>query len=258
MIIIIAIIVLISLIIFGFYLKEGFEINDIKIHDVDNVPYNIGDLLLMPKLYCHAGFSALSISSAYNDTIQKYPKSILSIYDSLRKDKEEIIPNVDIIKKATDNYILLHPELINTLDIVNNDDVLCIHLRTGNVDVEPEYIKKIKDISKNYKKIIICTGIHSNNSKNEYNEDTSKTNVLNTINNLDISNIEINLEPADTHLCIFRKCKNLLIHKGGFSCLASLLFNGNQLYITNEFNINEYINCENGIWKSNVFNYTII
>jgi hypothetical protein len=243
------------LIMYGVYIKEGFEI---KIYDINNVTYNIGDLLLMPKLYCQSDFKDTSILPAYYDTIKTYPNSILSIYEKLRKNKEEIIPNIDILKKATDNYILLHPELNNLLDIINNDDVLCIHLRGGNVNVEEEYIDKIKNISKNYKKIIICTGIHGNNNKNEWNEAELKNNLLNTINSINIPNIEINLEPADTHLCIFRKCKNLLIHKGGFSCLGSLLFNGTHLYITNIFDVNKYLNCENSIWKNSVFNYTII
>lgn len=255
MIIIFAFVLLIMLIMYGVYIKEGFEI---KIYDINNVTYNIGDLLLMPKLYCQSDFKDTSILPAYYDTIKTYPNSILSIYEKLRKNKEEIIPNIDILKKATDNYILLHPELNNLLDIINNDDVLCIHLRGGNVNVEEEYIDKIKNISKNYKKIIICTGIHGNNNKNEWNEAELKNNLLNTINSINIPNIEINLEPADTHLCIFRKCKNLLIHKGGFSCLGSLLFNGTHLYITNIFDVNKYLNCENSIWKNSVFNYTII
>jgi hypothetical protein len=31
---------------------------------------------------------------------------------------------------------------------------------------------------------------------------------------------------------MMRKCKNLLIHKGGYSMLGGLLFTGNNLYIT--------------------------
>ena len=254
-IIIIAIVLLIILIMYGVYIKEGFEI---KIYDINNVTYNIGDILLMPKLYCENNFKDLSIVPEYYNTIKTYPNSILSIYEKLRENKEDMIPNVDIIRKATDEFILLHPELKNILDTINNEDVLCIHLRGGNVNVEEEYIDKIKNISKNYKKIIICTGIHGNNNKNEWNEDELKTNLLNTINSLNIPNIEINLEPADTHLCIFRKCKNLLIHKGGFSCLGSLLFNGTHLYITNIFDVDKYLNCVNNIWKNNVQNYILL
>ena len=33
-----------------------------------------------------------------------------------------------------------------------------------------------------------------------------------------------------------RKCKNLLLHKGGFSMLGGLLFTGNNLFITKFFN----------------------
>ena len=41
----------------------------------------------------------------------------------------------------------------------------------------------------------------------------------------------------DIHLCIMRRCKNLLVHRGGFSILGVILFNGYNLYITNEFEL---------------------
>jgi len=33
-----------------------------------------------------------------------------------------------------------------------------------------------------------------------------------------------------------RRCKNLLLHKGGYSMLGGLLFSGENLYVTDLFN----------------------
>jgi len=55
-------------------------------------------------------------------------------------------------------------------------------------------------------------------------------------NNFDINKFIIDTNEPDFHLSIMRTCKNLLIHKGGYSLLGGLLFNGNNLYITNIFN----------------------
>jgi hypothetical protein len=49
----------------------------------------------------------------------------------------------------------------------------------------------------------------------------------------------VNIDEPDVHLCYFRKCKNLLLCKGGFSVLGGILFDGNKLYITKKIN-NEY------------------
>lgn len=49
--------------------------------------------------------------------------------------------------------------------------------------------------------------------------------------------ITIDTSEPDTHLCIMRNCKNLLVHKGGFSTLGALLFNGDNLYLTNNFSV---------------------
>ena len=36
---------------------------------------------------------------------------------------------------------------------------------------------------------------------------------------------------ADIDLCIARKCKNLALHKGGFSQIMSFIFEGHNLYL---------------------------
>jgi hypothetical protein len=36
---------------------------------------------------------------------------------------------------------------------------------------------------------------------------------------------------ADMDLCMFRVCRNLLVHRGGYSLIGTLLFQGDNLYV---------------------------
>ena len=60
-------------------------------------------------------------------------------------------------------------------------------------------------------------------------------------------NIYIYLSSPDVHLSIMSEATNLLLHKGGFSCLGSIVCNGN-LFITNYFIVAK---CNNWISKVN-------
>jgi hypothetical protein len=60
-------------------------------------------------------------------------------------------------------------------------------------------------------------------------------------------NIYISIEDPDTHLAMFHSCKNLLLHKNGFTVLAAFVFSGNKLYISKKiFNINHDFSKEDG------------
>ena len=60
-------------------------------------------------------------------------------------------------------------------------------------------------------------------------------------------NIYISIEDPDTHMAMFHSCKNLLLHKNGFTVLAAFVFTGNKLYISNKiFNINQDFSKEDG------------
>jgi hypothetical protein len=54
---------------------------------------------------------------------------------------------------------------------------------------------------------------------------------IDKLNTVDKNKI-VNLEKQDIHLSLMRKCSNLLLHKGGFSILGGILFQGNNLYIS--------------------------
>ena len=66
-------------------------------------------------------------------------------------------------------------------------------------------------------------------------------------------NIYINLDKADKHVRIMMDASNLLIDKGGFSCIGSLVSTGN-LFATKQFN--QYI--KHPTWQSYNKKYTLI
>ena len=118
-----------------------------------------------------------------------------------------------------------------------DSETLYIHLRSGDRGiVESLYLKKIKYLSEKYKKIIILVGIHRDEQLTKL--DKSKKNLKMSLNKIKDMGIEFTVDynSPDHHLCLMRNCKNLLVHKGGFSILGSLLFQGDNLYLTSLYN----------------------
>ena len=120
-------------------------------------------------------------------------------------------------------------------DIVMDDTTLCVHLRTGDYGLVSDfYINVIHQLSLKYKKVILFTGIHADQSWNKL--DTSKNNCVTSINTIlsKNTNIFVYLDNPDIHLSLFSVAKNLLLHKNGFSILASFVSTGN-IFVTDEF-----------------------
>uniref|UniRef100_A0A6C0D3P5 Uncharacterized protein n=1 Tax=viral metagenome TaxID=1070528 RepID=A0A6C0D3P5_9ZZZZ len=140
-------------------------------------------------------------------------------------------------------------EIIHDLLISNQCNTLYVHLRSGDKGVVDEYyINTIANLSVKYEKIIILCGVHQNGERNHIFPSVSESianmklslSRLYSIN----SNIVIDLSEPDIHLSIMRKCKNLLLHKGGYSLLGGLIFDGDNLFITNAFSAIESNNSE--------------
>lgn len=261
-IILFLLVIVISLFIQILFYIEKFEASDITIFNKPtdstlDITYNIGDILNIQALTGLWPLNTHDNFEYYKKCTNYYKNTIINNYDNLRIDKSEPIPNIDKIQKSVDKYILDNTELSlnRILSKVNNNDTLCIHLRAGDKPVEPEFIDIINNISKDYLNVIILTGIHSGRSDfsniNDY-----KQHIADNINKINNKNIEVNIDGPDNHLCIFRKCKNLLVHQGGFSILGTILFTGNNLYITKNFNIDGLLNAENQIWKNYIENTT--
>lgn len=242
------------------------NIDDIKfkIFDESKESYIIGDLLNMPMFSSGWNNNPHHNDYAYNvfkKTSLQYKDNILGIYNNLRIDENEPIPNVFKIQLSVDTYIennKTHNILNNLMLLCNDNNTLFVHLRSGDKGiVEDDYINTIINLSTKYDKIIILCGIHQNAERSEF-----FPNLIDSIDNMKLSlsklyiknnNIIIDLNEPDIHLCVMRKCKNLLLHKGGYSLLGGLLFNGENLFITNIFSA-----INNKEYFTYVKNYTVL
>lgn len=212
--------------------------NAINEENTSNV-YNIGDLLNMPSYWAGWNKNPHNNEYKYNlfkDACNKFNNSILYNYCNSRIDKSEPIPNINRIRDSVDLYIVNnYNNLEHLIKKVKDPNTLCVHLRSGDKGIiEESFINTIHTVSNNYDKIIIFAGIHSDTEFNDL--ESSKDNLLISISKIVIDkDIDINLENADIHLCLMRCANNLLLHKGGFSILGSILFSGNNLYATTLF-----------------------
>jgi hypothetical protein len=244
-------------------MKRNISDNDIIIRDnfikedERNAGYNLGDLLNMPSLLGiwnqkphHDSYSLYRMNllgDMYND-------SILSYYCLNRENNDEIVPNINLIVNSTQSFIEKNTDTYKHIfDIVKDPENCCVHIRNGDCRTEDDYINLVINLSHKFKKIIILSGVHLDTYFSD-NENKIK-NFKNTINSIleKNENIFILLESVDIHLSIMAKASNLLLHKGGFSCLGSIVSSGN-LFITKYFGYN---NCN--IWKNMVNKeYTIL
>ena len=219
-------------------------------NDARKAGYNIGDLLNMPSLHNiwnqvpHA--DEFMLEQMYF-TSNHYENSIVNIYCKNREHGGEIIPNIPLIIKSVDQFTNENKHMYaDMLALIQTPTTLVVHVRNGDLDTEEEYITHIIEMATRYKYVILITGIHLDEffKKN----DMKIANTVNTINSIlaQRGNIYVYLNTADVHLSLMRNAKNLLLHKGGFSCLGSIVASGN-LFITDLFT---HVNHSN--WQSQV------
>ena len=217
---------------------------EFKLFDKDKESYIIGDLLNMPFFFANWNNNPHNNKYMYDlfkKTSKDYSENILGIYDKLRYDEDEPIPNVEKIINSIDIYINNNQDkLVNLLELCKDPNNLFVHLRSGDKGIiEDEFINKIKLLQSKYNKIIILTGIHHNAERSKYFPSVNESidNTKQTLKKLDLdsSKLIIDLSEPDIHLCVMRNAKNLMVHIGGFSILGALAFNGNNLYLTNVF-----------------------
>ena len=236
-------------------LKRNLVFEDIVIYDKEiefskddrKAGYNIGNLLNMPYLsgqwnQCpHNDEVALKRMNLVADLCKD---SILYYYCLDRPENEKVpyVPRiVDSVKKYLD-----HPsfkEKKELLEMVKDEKCLCVHIRSGDLNVEEDYVQIIEKLSHKFEKVILLGGIHLDEYfKDHHRKTVDFVNQMNMILNKN-TNIYVYLDKPDHHLCIMHLAANLLVHKGGFSCLGSLICSG-KLYVTSRF---EFANHPNWI-----------
>jgi hypothetical protein len=215
--------------------------DDIEIYIDDSVNkygYNLGDFLNAPYymgLWKQNPHNSQELLDRLNNMAKKYPKTILGLYCDERPQNENV-PSVPRLKYVTNSFLKNNMDNIKEIhDMVTDDSTLCVHLRTGDYGLVSEFfINVIYQLSLAYKKVILFTGIHADQSWNKL--DSSKNNCVTSINTIlsKNTNIFVYLDNPDTHLSLFSVAKNLLLHKNGFSILASLVATG-KVFVTDEF-----------------------
>ena len=148
LILIFIIIITILFIIYRFTIRENFHTDKLEQKDLvifkQDPMYNLGDLLLMPKFYNI--FTELTELWWYRGAIAAYKDSIVDIYESLRESPDEMIPNVQTIRRSVDAYIeknINNQKLMENIEFVKKPNVLCVHLRTGDYGPIADNFKKI-------------------------------------------------------------------------------------------------------------------
>lgn len=226
--------------------------------DTRSAGYNIGDLLNIPHL---AGFWQATPHNSPEDlsrlyTIGEYYKrSMLSYYIEARP-YDEVVPSIYRIKGALERCICNRTkeeedELLPFIDVVQDQNTLCVHIRCGDKIVEAEFIALIQDFAKKITRVFIFSGLHLD----EYfvSNEAKKRNFLQTMNHLlTADNIHLVLCDPDIHLILMMKASNLLLHKGGFSAIGLIVGRGN-IFVT------KLLDVLNETWKTNVdTKYTFI
>ncbi len=206
----------------------------IPVNDTDKRGYNLGDLLNMcylqdGKQNPHGWTGMLERMIICGDF---YKDTVLHFYCKKRKKHLERVPNIPLIIESVSMFAEKNMERLKTiLPIVKDPETLVVHVRNGDYDTEPQFIDLIIKLSDKYKQVVILAGLHADIKCRDM--DSKCRNFLSTINCLLSSknNIYIYLESPDIHLSIMSYSANLLLHKGGFTCLGAIVATGN-LYIT--------------------------
>lgn len=243
-----------------FFIKE-LTLNDIQFKktDLDNVSkysigYNLGDLLEMPSLYLskktliywkkkfHEENEKMTTDEIREFMMKVYPNSILSYYFSSSIPEDESLPNKDRLLNAIKMYeSMITDEIIHKcIEFVKNKNVLCVHLRCGDTSLENEHDKEfdmrqtnyVADIAKNFKDVIIFTGIipgYSSTLGYENVRIAAYKHLKSMLNKIPNARVFLHGN-IDEHLCILKYSENVLLHRGGISQILSIICK-NRIYI---------------------------
>jgi hypothetical protein len=213
---------------------KKIEEQDIQIYgksllnDATGAGYNIGDLLNLPSL---SGYWKANPHNSIEELERmyvvgnSYPQSILNYYIVARP-HDESVPNIYRVIGAVNKYIANSPGLPELIRVVRNDNVLCVHIRCGDKEAETSFLDLIIDLAKDYRFVYIFSGLHLD--ERFASNTVKKTRFVETMNYIleKTSNVSVILAEPDVHLCLMSKSNHLLLHKGGFSAIGSLVGEG--------------------------------
>lgn len=204
--------------------------------------YNLGDILNMPVFWDKRP-SSFASRTDLSVVASQLPQSIAGLYYNCRSNglgdvaADPLIPYRPRLLCAVNESIAAQPEIHPILQLLQDNSVLCVHVRSGDYGpVTDNFLRTIAHLSKQFPKIIVLSGVHCNGDKKFIEQNKAKLNkCLNKIRAL-VPHAIFDFNNPDAHVCYMAKARNLLVHTGGFSILGSLVFSGKKLYITSAFN----------------------
>ncbi len=202
--------------------------------------YNLGDILNMPVFW--AGWTPFNSHADLSVVASQLPHSIAGRYYNCRLDglgavaDDPLIPHRPRLLRAIGDYIDAHPEIHPMLHLLQNDSVLCVHVRSGDYGpANPAFLRTIERLSKQYTNLFIMSGVHCNGDPPFIARNIARLKeTLAHIHAL-VPHAVFDFNHPDVHVCYMARARNLLVHMGGFSILGTLVFSGKQLHITPEF-----------------------
>jgi len=213
---------------------EDFILFDSSLENIWKAGYNIGDLFNIPSLFDIWSFNNFKRLEEAKKVSAYLPDSILGLYFINHPDNENV-PNVERLQTSVQQYIHSHHEnLKEMMDFIARDDVLVIHVRSGDKkSIEPKFIEFVHLHYEKFEYIVVLCGIHL---------DTRFVSNLNIKQEFLIKSLQeigdpkqkmyIHIGSPDVHLSFMATAKHLLIHRGGFSVLGSILCPHHLYYYT--------------------------
>ena len=202
--------------------------------------YNLGDILNMPVFW--AQWTSFHSIANLSVVASQLPNSIAGLYYNCRSDglgavtDDPIVPYRPRLLCAVNQSIALQPELQPMLQTLQDDSVLCVHVRSGDYGpVTNDFLRVVEHLSKQFAKIVVLSGVHCNGNEQFIALNKAKLNqCLARIHAL-VPHAIFDFNHSDAHVCYMARARNLLVHTGGFSILGSLVFSGKRLYVTSAF-----------------------
>jgi hypothetical protein len=200
--------------------------------------YNLGDILNMPVYW--ADWTPFESHHDLSVVASQLPDSVAGRYYNCRSwgavTDDPLIPHRPRLLRAIDDYIDANPEITPALHLLEDDSVLCVHVRSGDYGAaDPAFLRTIEQLSKQYAKIIVMSGVHCNGDPSYIEQNVARLkHTLDCIHAL-VPCAVFDFKHPDVHVCYMARARNLLVHMGGFSILGTLVFSGKQLYITPVF-----------------------
>jgi len=215
------------------------SIDNAKNANAENFAYAVGDYLRIPKLYGAEGFDTekLSNETMRNWTGYLYPESIVHLYYKAASisnggDEAQIIP--EVLRDTVSQYINTLDDKLKLEGLFDDEDVILIHLRIGDIgSVDNNILAILKKLKSRYSKFIIIAGIHSAwmHSSIAWAMDESSAKYL-AYKNARLAFKELYESVGSFHwlvcdpdlaMCAASMAKRLFIHRGGFSAVLGLL-----------------------------------